>query len=981
MYIDTIESGNKVYVWERNEKRELRLKKYPAEYYCYVPKKTLNNLPEKESLPASLLEVESIFGEPVYRINKGSEKALRGFMKTVKNEMIFEGDITADLKVLAKEYYNKPSPTLNITFLDIECDADLKNRGWSTVEDPYGIVNAVTVHHMWLEETILIAVIPEEFHHEPLPSKEELKCDRIHWCYTEAELFEALIAEIQESDILSGWNSEKFDIPYLVERLKLLVGHDPDNGHTPALEAFSRDGFSAQTKMRPAKYGAEKELTFRLVGRIHMDYMLIFQKFTFTEQPSYKLENIAQAVLKYGKLDYTGSLPDLYRQDFPTFCKYNVHDTLLLRDLDNKLGFFTLVNDMAHDCSSRLTDTLGTVILTDQSFMAYAWHKKKQHIPNRGSTYLDVEYETSTFKMSHMLNVLIEEKKVKKFDAEELIALDPEKAYEIIMDRYQKFKKIDPKFRKASRIDRMQGKKPMEDRDRGTYFAGAYVHPLVVPEEEVNNRGLHGYTGSTDIKSLYPNVIMALNISPETVLTNANPETDIVWEKDMNWKNDPKEFPAGIVPEIRTNWGARRDKIGLVPEVLSYWYEQRKVLQSKMAEAKTPEEKEHYKRMQHIKKIQLNSAYGALGNKYSHFFNLALAESCTLGGQGIVKHMIKTVGKVIDETDGYLYSPSVIYGDTDSCYFKLPGCETDEEAVFYADYIARKTNDTFVPYMKKVHNCDQERAQKIEAARENVATSSLFLDKKRYAMKVFNVDGKPEKYLKIMGLEIVQSSTPKMIQDFLREIVVAILDFEKKLTVDRIVTDFRENFHNNLTIEEIGMPKGVKKVEDYANRIQVRALLEKEKRSVTHDLVEAEELNPQERMILFTARNDQTKDAANGKLRWDQINSSKNVPGHVQAAINWNNILAERKDRGAMKISSGMKIRVYYLNAGNPWAFTNIAIPVDIPEIPDWFRKLSFDREKMADVLVNKKIQSIYSVLDWKVPKEGAQRAESFFEF
>jgi DNA polymerase elongation subunit (family B) len=974
MYIDAIESNNKVYVWERDEHQNLKLRTFPAEHYCYVPKKTLDTLPKKESLPASQLEAESIFDEPIYRINKATAKALRGFMKNAKKTgMVFEGDVTPDLKVLAKEYYGKPSPPLNITFFDIEADGELEKYGWPTVTNPYGIVNAVSLCHMWLKETVLIAVIPEEFLHQTLPTKEELNCDRVHWCYNEGELFVALIEEVKESDILSGWNSEKFDIPYLIERLKLIVGHDPESGEIKALQAFCRDGFAAIPKLRPAKFGSEKELTFRLIGRIHMDYMLIFQKFTFQEQPSYKLENIGQAILGYGKIDYSGSLPDLYRENFVKFCQYNIHDTLLLRDLDNKLGFFNQVNDMAHDCSSRLTDTLGTVVLTDQSFMAYAWHKKKQHIPNRGSQYLSVEYTSSTYKMSHMLNALIEEKRVTRFDADELIEHNPVKAYEVIIDRYEKLKKTDPKFKKANRIEVMQGIKAPEDRDRGTYFAGAYVHPLVVPEREINNRGRFRWTGSTDIKSLYPNVIMAFNISPETVLTNANPETDIVWPKEMNWLGDPKEFPAGVVPEQITNWGARKDKIGLVPEVLSYWYEQRKVLQDKMAKAKTPEEKEHYKRMQHIKKIQLNSAYGALGNKYSHFFNLALAESCTLGGQGIVKHMIKTVGEVIDDTVNDLYSPSVIYGDTDSCYFQLPGAETEKEAAVYADYIARKMNKTFVSYMENTHNCDLERAKKIEAARENVARSSLFLDKKRYAMKVINTEGEKVDYLKIMGLEIVQSSTPKMIQDFLREIVVSVLDFKKKELVDKIVIDFRENFHKKLTVEEIGMPRGVNKVEDYGERILVRALIEKQKKSVSNDLYAGKDLTTEERVILHRAQSDRN--------RWDIINNKTTIPGHVQASLNWNQILDEKKDRATMRIISGFKIRVYYLNPGNEWGFTNIAIPVDIPEMPDWFQRLSFDREKMAEVLVDKKIKAIYSVLNWKVPKEGAQRAESFFEF
>ena len=660
-----------VLVWERDENDKIQLVKHIAPYNCYI---------EDPSSTPGVGEHKSIFPDrrPLKQLLFKDRWELEAFVKGTKDnnfedaypDIVYESDISPDLKILAGSYYRKSPPNLHITFLDIEADADLQNLGWPTVSNPYGEITAISLYHQWLDKTIVLANVPNDFSGE-YPTKEELDCDEIHFFHTEAYLLGKFVELIDDSDVLSGWNSDKFDIPYIIERLKVYVEEDE------ALKALCRDGFKAKAKKVKMRFSKEEETVYKLVGRASLDYMQVYKKFTFQEQPSYSLENISQFELGYGKLVYEGSLPNLYREDFTKFLKYNVHDTILLRDLDRKLQFFDLVNEMAHDCSARLYDVLGTVVLTDQAFMSYAWHERNQRIPDRDSDYGVPEYKSWINSIEGM-----EERNTD--------ASNPHKE------------------------------------SSNARFVGAYVHELG------NKKGLHEYTASIDLASLYPNTIIALNISPETMTAYA--KTDgfghqkydteyILWDEKMNWTNKEKG--------TKQCWGARRDIVGLVPEVLSYWIDQRKELQAKMKSAKD-EERAYYKRLQHVKKIQLNSAYGALGNQYSHFYNVALAEACTFGGQAIMKHMMKVIGSLVDNRGQTgdeahdLNAPSIIYGDTDSCYFKLSDVENKKEAIICADNIAGEVNKTFKNFMITNHNCDETRADKIQAEREIVADRSLF---------------------------------------------------------------------------------------------------------------------------------------------------------------------------------------------------------------------------------------------------------------
>jgi hypothetical protein len=178
------------------------------------------------------------------------------------------------------------------------------------------------------------------------------------------------------------------------------------------------------------------------------------------------------------------------------------------------------------------------------------------------------------------------------------------------------------------------------------------------------------------------------------------------------------------------------------------------------------------------------------------------------------------------------------------------------------------------------------------------------------------------------------------------------------------------------------MPKGVKGIEDYGNRLLIRKLLIRQSRLMSGTFVDEEPLTIEEDQLITDARRDKSVDPKTKKTRWEQITGKKGCPGHVQASLNWNKMLIDTGDKTRSRINTGMKIKVYYL-LKNSYGFTSIAIPTDEVDVPDWFKELPLDMKKMGTVLIDSKLKSTYSSLGWKIPKEATDDTnfDGFLEF
>jgi DNA polymerase elongation subunit (family B) len=285
---------------------------------------------------------------------------------------------------------------------------------------------------------------------------------------------------------------------------------------------------------------------------------------------------------------------------------------------------------------------------------------------------------------------------------------------------------------------------------------------------------------------------------------------------------------------------------------------------------------------------------------------------------------------------------SIIYGDTDSCYFTaetiVPGNPefgdfewNKNNIVQLYDAVGEQTNGTFTNFMKATFNTPEERGSVIRAGRELIGSKGIFIKKKRYAILVFDMEGdrldlldqnaatkKKVEFgfgkIKAMGLDTKRTDTPKPIQDFLQEILMRILKGGSEEEVLEFIKNFREEFKTWPPYFK-GRPSSVNKLTFYT------------------DL------------------------AKKGKAT---------IPGHVRAAINWNKLRQAYCDNYSMEIQDGYKVIVCKLK-DNPMKFSSIAYPVDETHLPTWFKELPFDEAGMEDKIIDQKIENLIGVLKWDV--------------
>jgi hypothetical protein len=391
------------------------------------------------------------------------------------------------------------------------------------------------------------------------------------------------------------------------------------------------------------------------------------------------------------------------------------------------------------------------------------------------------------------------------------------------------------------------------------------------------------------------------------------------------------------------------EKEGIIPGLLKRWYSDRKEMQAKLKDAikaGNKVEEEYWDKRQLVKKINLNSLYGAILNSGCRFFDKRIGQSTTLTGRQIVKHMAGKVNEVIAGEYDYR-GKSIIYGDTDSCYFTayktlekeinaghIPW--TKESVVQLYDQIAEEVNITFPQFMLDTFHCPKSRGEVIKAGREIVGSKSLFITKKRYAVLYYDkegkrtdIEGKPGK-IKAMGLDLKRSDTPEFIQDFLSDVLEKVLTGAKEIEVLDHITEFRIRFKARPGWEK-GSPKRANKVTEY-----------------------------------------QAKEAKAGKA---------NMPGHVRASINWNTLKRMFDDKYSMNITDGAKVIVCKLKP-NPLGFTSVAYPVDELRLPQWFKDLPFDHAEMEQTIIDNKLDNLIGVLNWDVGStEEKNTFNSLFEF
>lgn len=372
-YISAIKTNDDVLVWERVDGERV-LKTFRAPYYFYVED------------PNG--QYRSIYGDKLSRHDFSRGAEFRQAVEQVKSEgrKTFEADIPPELKVLSEHYYNVPAPKLHVSFLDIEVDYN-KEVGFASVENPYAPINSVAIYHTHLKKYVVLAVPPNLAPHNPTnddflgseeapqefidnlnkisPLPEDYDIE-VYFCLHEMELLLALLEEIEDSDVICGWNSDFFDVPYIGKRLETL-----------GRKYFRRLSFDEgrQPGWREVEVLGNINTTLDPSGRISADYMVLFKKYEVAERPSYKLESIADEILPdFPKLEYEGSLAELYRNNFAWFVRYNIRDTEILHGFEDRLGYVELANQMMHISTGLYKHVGGTLKLAELATINYCHH-------------------------------------------------------------------------------------------------------------------------------------------------------------------------------------------------------------------------------------------------------------------------------------------------------------------------------------------------------------------------------------------------------------------------------------------------------------------------------------------------------------------------------------------------------------------------------------------------------------------------------
>jgi len=522
-------------------------------------------------------------------------------------------------------------------------------------------------------------------------------------------------------DVITGWNTRFFDIPYMISRMAFLLGEDIVRNVSPWRKIERRD-IRVQGTVRT---------TFDIVGIQHLDYMELFKKFAYTygNQESYSLNHISSVVLGEKKLDYSeiGSLRDLYDADFQMFVDYNIKDVELIERMEEKLGLITLVMTMAYLGGVNYQDTLGTCAIWDSIIFRRLARSKIAVLPT-------VEKVTEA-------------------------------------------------------------------------FPGGYVKKPQV--------GMHNWVMSFDLNSLYPNLIIQYNMSPETLLT----------------------MPGAEGATASNGAIFSKSKKGIIPEIVEELYAKRVTVKNEMLEAKTKLEtisknkRSEYlatsaqvarlETLQTAVKILLNSLYGAMGNKYFRYFDLRIASAITLTGQEVIKHAEKSVntflGKFIGED-----KDRVIAMDTDSLYVGVEDVINKfcpNNPIEFLDEFGSKAIE---PMLEKAFDKFAEKTNaytnRMVMKREAIADRGIWTAKKRYILNVHNNEGVQyaEPKIKIMGIEAIKSSTPQICREAMRSMFKIIVTGDEEKT-QVAVKMFKDHF-KSLSPDEVAFPRGVSDISKWSSR-------------------------------------------------------------------------------------------------------------------------------------------------------------------
>ena len=724
---------------------------------------------------------------------------------------------------------------LKTCYIDIECPMP-NGEGFPDIENPQAVINLLTVYDSLDKKYTIFGL---------KPCKVERDDVNYIYCNSEEKLLKSVIGHISSNfpDVLIGWNSIGFDIPYLLNRIAFTIGED-------WIKELSPIGRYYEKTNKAGKFGQPTK-EYVIEGISCLDYYIIYQKFSMKKQPSYKLDYIAEVELGENKIKYEGSLWDLARDDWNTYTDYNIQDVEILVKLDAELDYISLLRFLAYTGLTSLDNAIKTLPCMNGAIAIKARERGEQ-IP--------------TF-------------------------VKPTTSY----------------------------KAP-----------GGYVSQPKV--------GFATNVVSFDANSLYPSVMISLNLSPETKIGRLEKDGDIfkiyhvsgrVYE--LSLENLKKFIKSEKAAMSSSNHLFSQKKVGLVPAFLDNLYSKRKEMKGKMIEAKRSGDKHlarKYDTIQYAYKIHLNSLYGYMLNKYAPMGDEDIGTSVTTTGQAAIKKSVNLFGSflnkfrdvVIDVND----NPYWTYSDTDSGYFSfewlkekniplLKDGAISEDFLKVCDDVEKYINEGMAKWARGVLRSEDPR---FVFKREAISDSAIFIGKKYYAMHMLDDEGVSCDKFKYIGVDVVKTTMPKAIKPRVKEIIEAMILSRDKNKTNQKFRDTLDIF-KSLPIKDIAKISGMNKYEDYSSKCS-------------------------------------------------GFDTVKGMPNHLKAAY-YHDLINEMNGWSYEKFRSGDKVQIVKLRTPNKYNIPQIGFKGEYPkEYNDIF---DIDYELMFDKIVYAAIDRFYQAVNWNLRK------------
>ncbi len=684
-------------------------------------------------------DYKSLDGRPLRRVMPGRISDCRQFVQQYADVEEFE--IHGNTRYLY-QYINDKYPGDEVKFdsslirvftVDIETGAE---NGFPNIESADQEILLISLHDSFTNRITV-------WGSKAFPNKDK-QVDYIH-CDDEIKLLHSFLGWWQENipDVITGWNVQLFDIPYICRRMTRMIG----DKYTRMLSPWK------MVSDREIYIKGRKQIAYDITGVSCLDYLELYRKFTYTNQESYRLDHIAFVELEQKKLDHSefDTFKEFYTNDWHKFVEYNIHDVRLVDRLDDKMKLLELAFTMAYDAKVNYEDVYSQVRMWDNIIFIYL-DKQKIAIPPKQKSFKDSQY------------------------------------------------------------------------------AGAYVKEPVP--------GMYDWVVSFDLNSLYPHLIMQYNLSPETLLPRrSSVNVDMLLDKDC----DTSDLVGETMCANGTHYTTKEQ--GFLPKLMDKIYQDRTIYKKKMLAAKQQYEKtptmelrkeiSRCNNIQMARKIQLNSAYGAIGNEHFRYYKLEIAEAITLSGQLTIRWIEKKVNEYLNKLLSTKKQDYVIASDTDSIYLNLGplvdkffSAKSGDKATIVG-ILDKICKDKLEPFIETSY---QELAdylaaydQKMKMKRENIAERGIWTAKKRYILNVWDSEGVrySEPKMKIMGLETARSSTPAYFRDKLYtafKIIITQTNDDIINFIDEIKADTREQNYLN-----IAFPRGVNGLEKYRNGTDIYA--------------------------------------------------------------------------------------------------------------------------------------------------------------